>query len=434
MFRKKGGYGFVGMTLVIFGLAGIFLGNQVLAEVKPGDLINQTNVDKVKGLVPDHLIMQIENYGLVLEIGEYKPFVYYKELQEATAKYSPGLDVDPDTYEIAGGNKKFIAGIPFPNPTEPRRGLKVLWNVSSCAGFHESIGMPDDLHATMAFVDGKKGIEKYYRYVWARLFLARRAYLKPAPMAPGNKDTLFRYMLFITHPFDIAGLGNLIVRSIDTGYDQTWMYVPVLRRVRRASAEAHMDAAFAGDAIWDDIGWFDGRVEWLLPGGGAKVIEEKEMLGVIHAPTIGYDGQATKDLLSKKGLIDVKNPPYWNPIGVPWEKRPTVVLEVTFPEDYPYSKKMLYVDTEHWGVHYGEAYDRAGRFWKWFHSSRSVYAMPTTKVSESTDGPGEMNGIHWNFYDFQAEHATLGWTPGVDIGIPMKSEQFSVEVLRTAGR
>lgn len=103
--------------------------------------------------------------------------------------------------------------------------------------------------------------------------------------------------------------------------------------------------------------------------------------------------------------IDWKTYPYWNRIDQQ-EPREVWVVECVPPTYHPYSKKIMYVQTDNWYPQIMNAWDRKGDFWKWMDIG--WYA------TESDDGDRDESGrvvrVMWagwaTFLNFQTLRST----------------------------
>ena len=81
----------------------------------------------------------------------------------------------------------------------------------------------------------------------------------------------------ILEPFDLKGVGALGNRYIDPGkQDDSWLYLPSLRRVRRLSTAQRSDALFGQDTDVDSYYGYAGHIAWM----DWKFLGEQELLGV----------------------------------------------------------------------------------------------------------------------------------------------------------
>ena len=127
--------------------------------------------------------------------------------------------------------------------------------------------------------------------------------------------------------------------------------------------------------------------------------------------------------------LDLSKAPYWNFNQDQYEPREVYVIEAIPPEEHPYSKKVLYIDTEYPRVHMGEAYDKKGDFWKMFQ----FHSYPN--IAE--DGSVDVRTTSGATIDFKRNHATVffpdteTWstnTPG------LTADDVSLSVLRATAR
>ena len=79
--------------------------------------------------------------------------------------------------------------------------------------------------------------------------------------------------------------------------DDSWLYLPTLRRVRRYSTAARSDTLFGTDIDQDSIWGFNSKPEWW----DFKLLAEKEILVPMHAgkytSTVDYQGAVVKSCI-----------------------------------------------------------------------------------------------------------------------------------------
>jgi len=242
--------------------------------------------------------------------------------------------------------------------------------------------------------DREMGVERHYLLDHLRrLLYVGRLFVDPRPEMPSKDGVQYRQALHpILEPFDLKGVGVTSYRYIDPDkQDDSWLYLPSLRRVRRLSAAQRSDALSGQDSDLDSYYGYDGqpaRMEW-------KLIGEKEVLGVVHAehyPVKWAEGKGSF------AFDDV------------WEKREVWVIEGVskFPQ-YAYAKRVIYVDKEAWVVPYADIYDRAGTLWKvWVNDYSFRKQTPVGKVQyEDEMGFGPAIPM----IDVQGSHATKAALP-----------------------
>ena len=103
-----------------------------------------------------------------------------------------------------------------------------------------------------------------------------------------------------------------------------------------------------------------------------KVLAEKEILAVVHSGKHADPAAWCAPRDAQHGLL----------AGLPcvnWEKRRVWVIEATptgFEVPYAYSKRVLYIDQDFYGVLVSDLYDQQGEFWKGYVNSFSYSQSP----------------------------------------------------------
>jgi hypothetical protein len=84
----------------------------------------------------------------------------------------------------------------------------------------------------------------------------------------------------ILEPFDLKGVGALGNRYIDPAkQDDSWLYLPSLRRVRRLSTAQRSDALFGQDTDVDSYYGYSGHIAWM----DFKYLGERDLIAPYHA-------------------------------------------------------------------------------------------------------------------------------------------------------
>ena len=360
------------------------------ADVAPGDRITAENIDKVKDLISPGLEWCIRR-GWPITIGETKRIEWLRAYKEATEKYSAQVKLDADGLTL----RNYVAGQPFPNldPTDPQVAIKIMWN-------YEYGLLTDDLDIRNFDADtgqiadhGPMTIERHFLLDHLRrLFWNGRLYVDPKPERPNPNGYRRQEGLYpVLEPFDLKGVGALGNRYIDPAkQDDSWLYLPSLRRVRRLSTAQRSDALFGQDTDVDSYFGYAGHIAWME----WKFLGERDLLGVFHGNNFPVKWHDKTDW----AFDDV------------WEKRRVYVVEGTskLPQ-YAYSKRVIFIDKEVWLIPYSDIYDRAGELWKiWINS----FSMRKKAIDGAIEYPDEMafdSAIV--MVDMQLEHATRAATP-----------------------
>ncbi len=362
------------------------------ADVEPGELITNANMDKLGELVSPGVKWCI-NHGLQLKIVPYKKIEWNREYREATEKYASQVKLASDGRSL----ENYVAGLPFPtiDTNDPQVALKIMWNYeykgfvtddSDLRNFDADTGPLSD--------SGGMGIERHYILDHLRaLSYIGRVIVDPKPSLPNPDKVRGKSSLHpILEPFDLKGVGLTSIRYLDPDrQDDTWLYMPSLRRVRRLSGAQRSDALFGQDTDVDSYGGYAGQTAWFT----WKFLGEKEILGSFHA-----EEYPVKYCPGKGDFVFCDT----------WEKRKAWVVEGTPKQaQYAYGKRVLYIDKETYLIAFSDIHDRAGQLWKvWINEfSFRKKAIPTgiEYADEMPFGPSI------TMVDTQLNHATRAALP-----------------------
>jgi hypothetical protein len=374
-------------VLVMLGAAA-----PVTADVQPGDVITKANADKVKDLVSPGMMWCIQ-HGWPMKIVATQPIPLRKAFLEATEKYSGQVKLGADGIAL----ENWVAGKPFPNvdASDPHAAIKIMYN------YYVQIGIDDldlrnfDADTGPISEDRPLQVERHFLIDhFRRLFYVGRLYVDPKPEIPNKEGFWFKETLHpLIEPFDLKGVGFTYYRYTDPAkQDDSWLYLPSLRRVRRLSTAQRSDALFGQDTDQDSYGGYAGQIAWM----DWKLIGEKDMLAAFHTTNFPVKWA--------EGAAD------WAFEGE-WEKRKVWVVEGTskLPQ-YAYSKRVLFVDKEIYAIPYSDIYDRGGQLWKiWinnFKFGNEAFPGSAMKYGESTPFIPSIVMV-----DMQLSHATKASLP-----------------------
>ena len=388
------GLGRVFLTFFVFVPCLLLLiTSEGFCDVSPGDVIDSTNWEKAEGLLPERTLRYVKEGKLTLEIGEldYDPAQQLPDyVLEARKTNSGRYDLDADDWIVekeTGKRAEKILGHPFPTVdlVDPKVATKIMYNTKYW-GYVQG-------NFRMAFTQHFLNPTGYLRGIEA---LGVNMYMdgNPRAMAISNPDRVEKYQIFrATSPYDISGTAVLTWRYRNpTMEDNTFAYIPAIRRVRRTTPGSRSDSSMGSDMATDDAGMYDGKVtamEW-------KFLRKEELL----VPFVGKDTDLivenedgewetsgnVKEVLfgfQKEGWQGVP----WAPLNVIWTKRPAYVLEV-HPKDpyYNYGTQYIWVDAENWCPLHKIINDKANAFWKLTFHAQLNYESRDKKVKISTAG------------------------------------------------
>ena len=377
-------------------LALVFLGAGTTtvhaADVEPGMVITKANADLVTDMVSPGVSWCLE-HGMQMQIGPYQPIEWNAVYKEATEQYSGQVELAPDGRSLVG----HVAGLPFPriDPNDPQVALKIMFNYEYKPYITDDADLRNFDADTGTIGDGPMDVERHFILDHLRTLLyTARLNVDPKPVYGENSEGVRAKQSLhpILEPFDLKGVGLTTIRYLDPDrQDDTWLYLPTLRRVRRLSSAQRSDALFGQDTDVDSYGGYAGQIAWF----DWKFLGEKTILATFHAehfPVEYCEGEGD--------FIYCDN----------WEKRDVWVLEgVSKQAQYAYGKRVLYVDKETYYIAYSDIYDRAGELWKvWINQ----YGFRNQAEADGIVYPSDMPFAHSiTMVDMQLSHATRAALP-----------------------
>ena len=245
---------------------GQFLPNPYKDE-KPLFRIDHTNVEKYKDRLSPGQIARLKNdYGYYMNVyPTHRNMEFCEEFYLSTEKNKETAHLD-DKNILQG----FNGGVAFP---DPKNGAEAIWNVK-----RPYTG--DDAVATECrrIVSRSGKIKKTVRSTKVLTYDERRVKSKIE-----NPDELsYKIYAYYSYPADEAGTAFLTFGYLDDDrLEDSWLYMPTLRRIRRAptlTGGGQLD----GESTMDDLGFeFRGPVnDW-----NWKLLGKKEM----YIPVNNYD-------------------------------------------------------------------------------------------------------------------------------------------------
>lgn len=400
-------------------------GLSTAAEVPVGTVISAANIDQIKNdtfegntiasLLTEKIEWRIRTSGMKIPLAASKEVPLDPRWVKASNENADRATINKEACRIDGWG----AGAPFPNidVNDPQAAEKVMWNWHLGQLVGDVSQVPN---YTQVLIDGKKGmhaepVAEFTRY-------AMKGRLTGDSTVEGDGSERGRQLLYFKSPSDMKGLGTYSVNYDSEKVNSVWAYIPAVRRVRQLSGGAWMDPVGSSDQLQDDLEIFNARPCWYPE---YKMLGKRKILAV-SASKIGKDiwNKDAKGFAERYPVLD-SEPPYWNINGNNYEVREVFVIEAITPSIHPYSKKVLYVDTQYPRIHYGEAYDRKGEFWKFmeFHSYSNV-------------ADGDIRTTAGAVIDFQRNHATVSMidTSTWRTNFPAKAADFSLQALQAGSR
>ena len=350
-------------------------------EVKPGVVItteNYKDFPELKELLPESL------YGR-LKPDSIDPITRIKVVPTQKMRLTKGGEYwkeynrkHPELIKY-NADKDFIygwkAGIPYPGTTDPH---KLMWNFflrkesGDCLAF-TPVGY---------WIMDRKGRTKkvkvdtfYYNHYGGRTDLEPLGFIDMKP------KVFWKNIFVASEPYDLAGFGGLRVRYWDIERrDDSWVYVPAVRRVRRMMSKDEQDPQLGSDNTLDDYATFFQKI------GGHRLVpisaEKKKQLVWTSRPGYVNGWDVVKESKKREFFYE-------------WEIRECWVLDlkVTDP-NYMYSRRKYWMATEEWGYrhHYAEFYDQKERLWRthqvpwWWDPETGKYGWVCVSVNNHLTG------------------------------------------------
>ncbi len=333
----------------------------VAPPFKEGDIITFDKLEKIRPYLPPEFWANRDFFfyeGMKMEIGpsnrDYSPAAEFKE---ATAQFKGQSKIGPDQ-SLQG----YTAGTPFPMESidckgDPQAGTKIMWNHD-----YQWTGDGADARYYYSYWDRGEELPLYYQGTSKTIQLANRVekeYLEKSEgdMFRGEKRK-FAFGIEVEAPFDARGIMLLTYRykSSDMARaqaknDDTWVYVPTLRRVRRISTAQRTDAVAGTDFTFDDLRSFSGIVpqyEWSCLG-------EMDIMAPMNTKVKAYP-ESKDHNFGPYGLSYADDR---------WEVRRVVKVRMKPKnQDHPYHHKDIYIDKEAITALYSFAYDQKEELWK----------------------------------------------------------------------
>jgi hypothetical protein len=357
-------------------------------EPPPGTTVSRENLAQWQQFLPPSIHWAIDR-GMKIEVIASREIPLEPKRLEATQKYHAQCRLSPDKNRVMN----YVAGIPFPMTTENDEdaAIKLVFN------FENRIVVDDldvrNFECDTGSLHPKTGISIERHFIlghFRRLYYVSRLYHDPKPTWPTVEGVRYREVLHpIIEPFDLKGVGLTYTRHLDPArQDDSWLYYPLLKRVRRLSSAQRSDALFGQDADVDSYGGYAGNPAWM----DWRIVGTKRVLAPMHTqhfPAIWSKGGANF-------LFDDT-----------WEMRDVYVVEGSsrIPE-YAYSKRVLYIDRHSFVIPYTEMYDQKGQLWKaWvnqFNIGKKVF--PGAKVAVYDYEQQFIPAL--SIFDMQLDHAT----------------------------
>ena len=350
-------------TAIFFLLLNFSLARADDVDLKPAGTIGPQNWWKAQGMVGENLLNRIKQ-GYTFKIKEPKNFKPPTEYLEATEKYSGSVRLGNN-----GELLNYVAGLPFPkfDPNDPQAGLKLAWNFYwRWLGDDYKNGGSTKEGRIIRDVIERDGSERRGTVVAHSIFTRNRVSLDPKPVFPGYEYIDWMQLRADEYPRDTSGTTTLEIRYADPAReDDFYIYVPSIRRIRRAPPLQRCATIAPSEFNFDDINTFNGKVT----NFNYRLLEEKKVLGN----------------LSQESLPFRRNQGDYLPLDEGWRLYDVYVLEIT-PKDssYCYPRKVLYIEKISFQSIWSAMWDAKGHYWKEAFTFYTPVGLPRGQTVIST--------------------------------------------------
>ncbi len=324
-----------------------------------GEVISYENIDKLKDYLPPEFWKNREYFfyeGMEMTIGpSYRDYTEASSYGDATAAYASKASIGKD-----GALVGYVAGRPFPQEVDckgdPDAGVRIIWNFMKRWN-----GDGTSSNYFYSYWDRGEQLPLYYEGTARVVQLSNRTepyYLKTGGDIFKKEKRLNAFGVEVDAPFDARGIMLMSYRykASDgpletTKNDDTWVYLPDLRRVRRISAAQRTDAVAGTDFTFDDLVSFSGippQYTWTCLG-------EQDVIAPFNTHVLAYPYDEDHN---------------FGPYGLSfaddrWELRHAWIVRFDPKnDDHPYSRKDIYIDKQTFEPLYSFAYDRKEELWK----------------------------------------------------------------------
>ena len=341
-----------------------------------GTVIGADNLEQSAQLLDADFAELIKQGMVSITVGEPLAFDPHPNYVAATEKNAGQAQLG----DQPGVLLNYVAGRPFPgelSKDDPRAGEKLAWNMRYA--YAGDGGHIPEMYWYYRDMRSQK-VERVLEFDASAMHFMYRHIIDPIPALKDNSYKVYNAItLTANDPGDVANTKLLIFyNSDDTAEEQGWMYVPLLRRVRRIATSMRTDSFLGSDIMIEDFLGYSGRImdmEWTYSG-------DRNML----LPMYRHDQIPLSDKKAHKR--DLRFVDFGGNSGcfpnVTWQVRKVHILEGTPKRrDHPLSKRYIYVDAQTEFPVFGKVYDRAGVLWKFLYAgiAHPDYHLPQNKGS-----------------------------------------------------
>ena len=364
-------------------------------------------IEEIKDLLPEtyyDICANPEQWGEIrINESPFIPLDQWPGLNQKLFKEATERNKGKAKIDARGQLVNYENGAPFPGTTNA---VEMAWNFI----FGQSAA-PTTYCPNYGSVTDRKGTTSYLRSVQTFFSMKGRFRGEHVPRWEPNPNN---YLWFnaqpFTRPYDFRGIVPLVLRYDDPEkQDDQWMYLPVLRRVRRMSTTQRWDKMPGGlDMTYDSAGGFQGKVQnydW-------KILGPQVLLCVRIAKD---EIQENKGKVGGCGVDEL------------YQRVNTVVLQYIPKIVSTASRGVIYIDPGTYVVYYCEIFDKRGRKYLFSNYTWSVdkdgvpqpcsifctdiqriHGGSTCGVCQATNDDAEKEGVSPSFFEMNSLQSRYG--------------------------
>jgi hypothetical protein len=374
--------------------------------IPPGTTITMDNWQQYKQYMPVGMIVLFQGSyfwkmpsDVQIPIGPTTIHPLPKDYTAASEKYGGQTRVVHET-DGTMNVENYVAGMPFPNPQEPDKGYKILANLWFPGGPYLSVLSTESGLASFCTADRFNNsactrtsvVYRQLAYNWAP------GIPHTDPQASG---AWFSEWLMVEQPEQSRYTADLTLFWQDlTKMEDSYVFVPALRRSLRLSTSARCAPLFGSDMVHDDqrVGYNGGLSLFNAAFmGSRKIIALTDLTNADGA----WPGNYNMPLGWSK--------PSWGP----WSLRMVDVIDVrrvpSQAQGYCYGSKIMYVDHQFYHQLWEEIYDANMKLWKLVH----IGLQPASLTAGEAEAPYG-GGIIETYWDLQNDHVSHVFTANAD--------------------
>jgi hypothetical protein len=363
------------------------------ASVPVGTVITHENWQQYRAFMPEGMQALFEGRyhwafppDFRMEVGPNHSYPVPEVYQKNTELYSKQVRIRnlPNGGLTIDG---YVAGLPFPDPSEPQKGWKILVDLWYSYVPYLICGLQSFwLQDRFNNVSYEQGLQVYRR-------LSHISDVGQPLVDPHAQGVDYSEYLEIMAPEQSRYLANLTLYYADlTKPEDTFLFIPALRRSLRLSTAARCSPIVGTDYAQDDArnGDFNGNVTQFQ----GNFLRDQDILFITTPNDQNWDK-----------LDNLYHPIFFpSPKVGKFEVRSEYVIDVrripSLAAGYCYGKKIIYVDKQNFLGAWTDIYDTDMRLWK----SAPVFNLAHEVPREGMQMAG--NNLIIVMYDFQNSHMT----------------------------